>query len=224
MDTTVSQGLPAHFHRDTGRRGEAAARTGQHQLGAPVPPPPAVPVGPCTCPDASLRSRDHIVVRLLVDETTRVPRGGGRGRRQELGGSSDAPARPALAVQVAEILQGLFQELPSIVFKNTLQTMMKAVSVLGTQHTQETVEVILSLCHPSERCVTGTQDPEADTHPSSVVCPPRPQDPPADSVTGQAAGCTTLARLHSPARTPEPGPGDPRRPWRSRLRGSGLRG
>ncbi|XP_044905897.1 maestro heat-like repeat family member 5 isoform X5 [Felis catus] len=54
------------------------------------------------------------------------------------------------AEQVAEILQGLFQELPSIIFKNTLQTVMQAVSVLGTQHTQETVEVILSLCHPSE--------------------------------------------------------------------------
>ncbi|XP_040350511.1 maestro heat-like repeat family member 5 isoform X2 [Herpailurus yagouaroundi] len=57
------------------------------------------------------------------------------------------------AEQVAEILQGLFQELPSIIFKNTLQTVMQAVSVLGTQHTQETVEVILSLCHPSERQV-----------------------------------------------------------------------
>ncbi|XP_053064204.1 maestro heat-like repeat family member 5 isoform X3 [Acinonyx jubatus] len=54
------------------------------------------------------------------------------------------------AEQVAEILQGLFQELPSIIFKNTLQTVMQAVSVLGTQHTQETVKVILSLCHPSE--------------------------------------------------------------------------
>ncbi|XP_053752050.1 maestro heat-like repeat family member 5 isoform X2 [Panthera pardus] len=57
------------------------------------------------------------------------------------------------AEQVAEILQGLFQELPSIIFKNTLQTVMQAVSVLGTQHAQETVEVILSLCHPSERQV-----------------------------------------------------------------------
>ncbi|XP_045309425.1 maestro heat-like repeat family member 5 isoform X5 [Leopardus geoffroyi] len=57
------------------------------------------------------------------------------------------------AEQVAEVLQGLFQELPSIIFKNTLQTVMQAVSVLGTQHTQETVEVILSLCHPSERQV-----------------------------------------------------------------------
>ncbi|XP_058555251.1 maestro heat-like repeat family member 5 [Neofelis nebulosa] len=57
------------------------------------------------------------------------------------------------AEQVAEILQGLFQELPSIIFKNTLQTVMQAVSVLGTQHAQETVEVMLSLCHPSERQV-----------------------------------------------------------------------
>uniref|UniRef100_A0A8C8WAR8 Maestro heat-like repeat family member 5 n=1 Tax=Panthera leo TaxID=9689 RepID=A0A8C8WAR8_PANLE len=57
------------------------------------------------------------------------------------------------SIKVAEILQGLFQELPSIIFKNTLQTVMQAVSVLGTQHAQETVEVILSLCHPSERQV-----------------------------------------------------------------------
>ncbi|XP_047584228.1 maestro heat-like repeat family member 5 isoform X4 [Lutra lutra] len=55
--------------------------------------------------------------------------------------------------QVAEILQGLFQELSSVVFKGVLQTMMKVVTVLGTQYTQETVEVILSLCHPSERQV-----------------------------------------------------------------------
>uniref|UniRef100_A0A671F851 Uncharacterized protein n=1 Tax=Rhinolophus ferrumequinum TaxID=59479 RepID=A0A671F851_RHIFE len=56
--------------------------------------------------------------------------------------------------QVAEILQGLFQELPGILFNNILQTMMKVVAVLGAQHTQETVEVMLSLCHPSERQVT----------------------------------------------------------------------
>ncbi|KAF6100213.1 hypothetical protein HJG60_013190 [Phyllostomus discolor] len=55
--------------------------------------------------------------------------------------------------QVAEILQGLFQELPSIVFKDILQTSMKAVTMLGDQHPQETVEVMLSLCHPSERQV-----------------------------------------------------------------------
>ncbi|GAB5584274.1 maestro heat-like repeat family member 5 isoform X8 [Prionailurus iriomotensis] len=59
--------------------------------------------------------------------------------------------RPHRVLYVAEILQGLSQELPSIIFKNALQTVMQAVSVLGTQHTQETVEVILSLCHPSER-------------------------------------------------------------------------
>ncbi|XP_032272001.1 maestro heat-like repeat family member 5 [Phoca vitulina] len=57
------------------------------------------------------------------------------------------------AEQVAEILQGLFQELPSIVFKSILQTMMRVVTVLGTQYTEETVEVILSLCHPSDRQV-----------------------------------------------------------------------
>uniref|UniRef100_A0A8C7B8Q2 Maestro heat-like repeat family member 5 n=1 Tax=Neovison vison TaxID=452646 RepID=A0A8C7B8Q2_NEOVI len=55
--------------------------------------------------------------------------------------------------QVAEILQGLFQELSSVVFKGVLQTMMKVVAVLGTQYTQETVEMILSQCHPSERQV-----------------------------------------------------------------------
>ncbi|XP_034868167.1 maestro heat-like repeat family member 5 [Mirounga leonina] len=55
--------------------------------------------------------------------------------------------------QVAEILQGLFQELPSVVFKSILQTMMRMVTLLGTQHTEETVEVILSLCHPSDRQV-----------------------------------------------------------------------
>lgn len=90
------------------------------------------------------------------------------------------PGLPVPA-QVAEVLQGLFQELPSIIFKNTLQTVMQAVSVLGTQHTQETVEVILSLCHPSERYGTGTHDPEVNTHPSSVVCPLRPQNPWAGS-------------------------------------------
>ncbi|KAB1257949.1 Maestro heat-like repeat family member 5 [Camelus dromedarius] len=42
--------------------------------------------------------------------------------------------------QVAEILQGLFQELPCIIFRDVLQTMMKAVTLLGTQHTQQTVE------------------------------------------------------------------------------------
>ncbi|XP_024857765.1 maestro heat-like repeat family member 5 isoform X5 [Bos taurus] len=56
-------------------------------------------------------------------------------------------------VKVAEILQELFQELPYIVFTSILQTTMKAVTVLGTQHTQQTVEVMLSLCPPSERQV-----------------------------------------------------------------------
>ncbi|KAM4865422.1 maestro heat-like repeat family member 5 [Thomomys bottae] len=53
--------------------------------------------------------------------------------------------------QVAEILHSLFQELPSIQFKSIQQSLMKAVLDLGLQHTQEVVEVILSLCHPSER-------------------------------------------------------------------------
>lgn len=58
---------------------------------------------------------------------------------------------PTLPAQMAEILQELFQELPYIVFTSILQTTMKAVTVLGTQHTQQTVEVMLSLCPPSER-------------------------------------------------------------------------
>lgn len=58
---------------------------------------------------------------------------------------------PTLPAQVAEILQELFQELPCIVFTSILQTTMKAVTALGTQHTQQTVEVMLSLCPPSER-------------------------------------------------------------------------
>ncbi|XP_077022760.1 maestro heat-like repeat family member 5 isoform X2 [Tamandua tetradactyla] len=53
--------------------------------------------------------------------------------------------------QVAEILHDLFQELPHIIFKDIQATMMKAVTILGTQHTQETIELILSLCRPSER-------------------------------------------------------------------------
>nr|CAI9692661.1 unnamed protein product [Rangifer tarandus platyrhynchus] len=56
--------------------------------------------------------------------------------------------------QVAEILQELFQELPCIIFTSILQTIMKAVMVLGMQHTQQTVKVIRSLCPPSERQVT----------------------------------------------------------------------
>ncbi|XP_036904637.1 maestro heat-like repeat family member 5 [Sturnira hondurensis] len=57
--------------------------------------------------------------------------------------------------QVAEILQGLFQELPSIIFKDVLQTSMTVVTVLGDQHPQEMVEVMLSLGHPSERWVAS---------------------------------------------------------------------
>lgn len=52
---------------------------------------------------------------------------------------------------MAEVLQGLFQELPSIAFQSVLPNAMKVVTMLGTQYTQETVEVILSLCHPSDR-------------------------------------------------------------------------
>uniref|UniRef100_A0A8D2JRA3 Maestro heat-like repeat family member 5 n=1 Tax=Sciurus vulgaris TaxID=55149 RepID=A0A8D2JRA3_SCIVU len=53
--------------------------------------------------------------------------------------------------QVAEILHSLLQELPGIRFKSVQQTMMKATAVLGNQHTQEVVEVTLSLSHPLER-------------------------------------------------------------------------
>uniref|UniRef100_A0A8C3WJ20 Maestro heat-like repeat family member 5 n=1 Tax=Catagonus wagneri TaxID=51154 RepID=A0A8C3WJ20_9CETA len=55
--------------------------------------------------------------------------------------------------QVAELLQGLFQELPRIAFKEALQTVTKAVTLLGSQHTQRTVEAVLTLCQPSERQV-----------------------------------------------------------------------
>lgn len=67
------------------------------------------------------------------------------------GGHGDTRSPLPFHAQVAEILQGLFQELSSVMFKGVLQTMMKVVTVLGTQYTQETVEVILSLGHPSER-------------------------------------------------------------------------
>lgn len=67
------------------------------------------------------------------------------------GGHGDTRSPLPFHTQVAEILQGLFQELSSVVFKGVLQTMMKVVAVLGTQYTQETVEMILSRCHPSER-------------------------------------------------------------------------
>ncbi|KAM4823047.1 maestro heat-like repeat family member 5 [Urocitellus parryii] len=60
----------------------------------------------------------------------------------------DAGVKPE---QVAEILHSLLQELPGIRFKNVYKTMMKAIAALGNQHTQEVVEVTLSLSHPFER-------------------------------------------------------------------------
>ncbi|KAM5137394.1 LOW QUALITY PROTEIN: maestro heat-like repeat family member 5 [Callospermophilus lateralis] len=60
----------------------------------------------------------------------------------------DAGIKPE---QVAEILHSLLQELPGIRFKNVYKTMMKAITALGNQHTQEVVEVTLSLSHPFER-------------------------------------------------------------------------
>ncbi|XP_057648199.1 maestro heat-like repeat family member 5 [Chionomys nivalis] len=55
--------------------------------------------------------------------------------------------------QVAEILQGLFQELPNIRSQSVQQTISKVTMTLGTQHIQEVVEVVLSLCHPSDRWI-----------------------------------------------------------------------
>ncbi|XP_058524335.1 maestro heat-like repeat family member 5 isoform X2 [Ochotona princeps] len=55
------------------------------------------------------------------------------------------------AEQVAEVLHSLFQELPDIPLQDVQQTVLKAMTTLGSQHPQETVEVVLSLCHPSER-------------------------------------------------------------------------
>ncbi|XP_041911652.1 maestro heat-like repeat family member 5 [Arvicola amphibius] len=55
--------------------------------------------------------------------------------------------------QVAEILQGLFQELPNIHSQSVQQTISKVTMTLGTQHIQEVVEVVLSLCHPSDRWI-----------------------------------------------------------------------
>ncbi|CAO2602058.1 Maestro heat-like repeat family member 5 [Lemmus lemmus] len=55
--------------------------------------------------------------------------------------------------QVAEILQGLFQELPNIHSQSVQQTISKVTMSLGTQHNQEVVEVVLSLCHPSDRWI-----------------------------------------------------------------------
>ncbi|XP_040844508.1 maestro heat-like repeat family member 5 [Ochotona curzoniae] len=53
--------------------------------------------------------------------------------------------------QVAEVLHSLFQKLPDIPLQDVQQTILKAMTTLGSQHPQETVEVVLSLCHPSER-------------------------------------------------------------------------
>lgn len=61
--------------------------------------------------------------------------------------------KPHSTLQVAELLQGLFQELPNIQSKSVQQTISQATLALGTQHTQEVVEVILSLCQPSERYI-----------------------------------------------------------------------
>ncbi|CAH7108886.1 Mroh4 [Phodopus roborovskii] len=55
--------------------------------------------------------------------------------------------------QVAEILQGLFQELPNIYCRGIQKTISKATVALGIQHTQEVVEVILSLCHSLDRWI-----------------------------------------------------------------------
>ncbi|XP_031201885.1 maestro heat-like repeat family member 5 isoform X2 [Mastomys coucha] len=55
--------------------------------------------------------------------------------------------------QVAELLQGLFQELPNIRSKSIQKTISQATLALGTQHIQEVVEVILSLSQPSERWI-----------------------------------------------------------------------
>nr|XP_027804136.1 maestro heat-like repeat family member 5 [Marmota flaviventris] len=62
----------------------------------------------------------------------------------------DAGIKPE---QVAEILHSLLQELPGIRFKNVYKTTMKAIAALGSQHTQEVVEVTLSLSHPFERWI-----------------------------------------------------------------------
>lgn len=56
-------------------------------------------------------------------------------------------------LQVAELLQGLFQELPNIRSKSIQKTISQATLALGTQHIHEVVEVILSLSQPSERYI-----------------------------------------------------------------------
>lgn len=64
---------------------------------------------------------------------------------------------------MAEVLHGLLQELPGIRFRNVHETMVKAVVALGNQHTQEVVEVTLSLSHPSERWVLPLPTPQVAT-------------------------------------------------------------
>lgn len=100
-------------------------------------------------------------------------------------------------MQVAEILQSLFQALSCITFTGALWTVMKVVTALGAQHTQETVEVMLSLCHPSERYVTCAHGPQANMEPLSAVCPPSPPSRPAQN----ADVCTSFGLNPGP----EPG-------------------
>ncbi|KAG8515448.1 Maestro heat-like repeat family member 5 [Galemys pyrenaicus] len=52
--------------------------------------------------------------------------------------------------QVAETLHGLVQELPRILFKSAREAMLKALALLGAQHTRDTVEAMLSLGRPAE--------------------------------------------------------------------------
>uniref|UniRef100_G1L3U8 Maestro heat-like repeat family member 5 n=1 Tax=Ailuropoda melanoleuca TaxID=9646 RepID=G1L3U8_AILME len=119
--------------------------------------------------DPVTRSHSRQCIYLLLQLLTQQ-RGGGAGRgppghwllvalpaevaplRREHGAIHVHSPLPFHA-QVAEVLQGLFQELPSIAFQSVLPNAMKVVTMLGTQYTQETVEVILSLCHPSDRQV-----------------------------------------------------------------------
>lgn len=96
------------------------------------------------CCEAGGRSHLPSASGLCVSRCGREEAGPGPGWR----GGSEALSLP---LQVAETLQGLLQALPCITFTDSLWTMMKVVMVLGAQHTQETVEVMLSLCHPSER-------------------------------------------------------------------------
>ncbi|XP_012578337.1 PREDICTED: activity-regulated cytoskeleton-associated protein [Condylura cristata] len=59
--------------------------------------------------------------------------------------------RPRAApAQVAETLHGLAQELPCVLFKSTQEAMLGALAMLGSQHTRDTVEVLLSLDRPAD--------------------------------------------------------------------------